>query len=126
MKGEKNGVEWAVFGISVALILATVVYLVRDGLTSRGDTPQIEVITGAPVQSAGMWSVPVKVTNTGNETAEELRVVVALQQGGRDVETAELTIAFVPRRSSREGWALFRTDPRPLAITTRAISYERP
>ena len=126
MKGQKNGMEWSVFAVSLLLIIATIVYLVRDSLSGRSEAPQINVITGSPVQSAGLWSIPLKVTNSGDETAEELRVVVALQDGDRNVELAEVTFAFVPRRSSRDAWVLFRTDPRPLKISARAMSYERP
>ena len=126
MKGQKNALEWTVFAVSLVLILVTIVYLVRDGAADRPGTPQIEVSTGKPVQSAGMWSVPVTVMNRGDETAEQLRVEVSLEQDGRETETADLTFAFVPRRSSREGWAVFRVDPRALKVTARATSYERP
>jgi uncharacterized protein (TIGR02588 family) len=126
MKGEKNALEWTVFAVSIVLILLTVVYLVRDRASGRPRAPEIEVSTGPAVHSAGMWSVPVKVTNRGDETAEQLRVDVSLEQDGRETEKAELTFAFVPRRSSREAWALFRTDPRAMKISARATSYERP
>jgi uncharacterized protein (TIGR02588 family) len=126
MKGEKNALEWSVFAVSLVLILVTIVYLVRDGASDRPRAPEIEVSTGPAVQSAGMWSVPVKVTNRGDETAEQLRVDVSLEQNGQETEKAELTFAFVPRHSSREAWALFRTDPRGVKVTARATSYERP
>ena len=126
MKGQKNALEWTVFAVSLVLIAATIAFLVRDGGSAESKTPQIEVRTGQAVQSAGMWSVPVIVTNRGDETAEQLRVEVSVLQDGRETEKAQLTFAFVPRRSSREAWALFRSDPRALKIDARATSYEKP
>jgi uncharacterized protein (TIGR02588 family) len=38
----------------------------------------------------------------------------------------ELTIAFLPRRATREGWVTFQQDPRAARLTARVLGYEKP
>lgn len=126
MKGRKNKLEWAVFGISAAILVALVGFLIYDAMRAGSDAPEISVTAGAVIARGQHFAVPVVVTNRGSETAEGLRVEIALVRDGQDVEVAEVTFAFVPRTSWREAWALFRNDPRQFAIETRGIGFERP
>lgn len=126
MKGRKNKLEWAVFGVSAAILVALVGFLIYDALRARSDAPAISVTTGAVIVRGQHFAVPVVVTNRGDQTAEGLRVEIALVREGQDVEVAEVTFAFVPRASWREAWALFRNDPRQFQIETRGIGFEKP
>ncbi len=42
-KGEKTWLEWAVFGVGLALVLGVLGYLAYDGATAAGGPPVIEV-----------------------------------------------------------------------------------
>jgi uncharacterized protein (TIGR02588 family) len=53
-------------------------------------------------------------------------VEIVLQSERETVERAELSIAFVPRRSKREGWVVFRRDPRCCVVTAGAMAYDKP
>jgi uncharacterized protein (TIGR02588 family) len=125
-KVEKNRLEWTVFFVSLAVILATVGFLVWDAATARDAVPDLRVELGEPQPGSGGFMVPVAVSNQGGETAEEVRIEVALEAPGAPPETAGLDLAFVPRRSQREGWVVFRRDPRQGRLTGRVVGYEKP
>jgi uncharacterized protein (TIGR02588 family) len=124
-KVEKNWLEWVVFGVGLLLVAATLGFLVYDGATA-GDAPaDIEVRLGEPRRAGQGFLVPVTVSNRGGETAEGVTVEVTLE-GGAEAERGELTVAFLPRGSTREGWVSFSKDPRAGRLTARALGYEKP
>jgi uncharacterized protein (TIGR02588 family) len=126
-KLQKNWVEWIVFVVGLALVLSAFVYLVYDGATMGSDPPSVEVRLGSPEARAHNFIVPVTVTNHGDETAEGVAIEVLMESGG-GVEAArgELTIAFLPRRATREGFVTFQQDPRAARLTARVLGYEKP
>lgn len=123
---EKNRLEWAVFGLGLVLVLATVGFLAWDAATGTGSPPDLLVTLGAPEPRSEGWAVPVVVRNRGQETAEGARVEVVLElpDGGR--EEAELELAFVPRGSEREGWVQFLHPPASGRLTGRVTGFEQP
>ncbi len=124
---EKNPLEWAVFGVGLALVVSTLAYLVYDGATSADTPPEVEVRLGEPRAGGAGFLVPVRVFNRGGQTAEGVTVEVVLETGGSpEPERGEFTVAFLPRRSTREGWVAFSTDPRAGKLTARALGYEKP
>lgn len=125
-KLEKNPLEWAVFAVSLAVVLATVGFLAWEAATADGSSPDLRVELGRPESRSGAFAVPVTVHNRGDQTAEGVHIEVTLETPGRPPETAEIEMAFVPRRSQREGWATFRQDPRQGRLAGRAVGYEKP
>ncbi len=126
---QKNWVEWAVFAVGLVLVLSALVYLVYDGATMTSDPPSIEVRLGVPEQRTHNFVVPVTVTNHGDTTAEGVTVEVLFESDGASGEPAargELTIAFLPRRATREGFVTFQRDPRGARLTARVLGYEKP
>jgi uncharacterized protein (TIGR02588 family) len=83
---------------------------------------------GTPEQRTHNFIVPVTVTNHGDETAEGITIEVTAENAGAGVEPVrgELTIAFLPRRSTREGWVTFQQDPRSTRLIARVLGYEKP
>ena len=124
-KPKKNAVEWTVFAVSLVVIAVTVALLFRGSLEPRLP-PDLQLTAGTPVASSGGYAIPIAVSNRGDDTAEQARIEVALMSGAREVETSELTIAFVPGRSRREGWVIFRHDPRCCQLRLRTVSFELP
>ena len=125
MKAQKNTLEWAVFAISLALILAVVAILLRSGATTGQAPPALSVTAGSPSPAPGGHQIPVLVRNEG-QSVEEARIEVSLMQGDAVVERAELMIEFVPEKSEREGWVVFQRDPRCCTVTARAVAFEKP
>ena len=126
MKVEKNWLEWLVFAVSLLILVGFVgllAYLIFD---SEDRPAEVTVELGAARQTASGFLVPVLVRNGGDRTAEEVRVVVTLESGGQPPDERELTFAFLPRRSEREGVVVFERDPRCCRLSGSASSYERP
>lgn len=124
---QKNWLEWTVFSVSLVLVAGTIAYLACDAFRGDSTPPQVLVELGRPEQrGASSWAVPVKVRNTGEETAEGVHVEVTLESPGREPEVADFEVAFVPRESSREGWVLLSRDPATGRLTGRAVGYGKP
>jgi uncharacterized protein (TIGR02588 family) len=126
-KLQKNWVEWVVFAVGLVLVMSTLAYLAYDAATITDAPPSIEVRTGEPLQRPHNFIIPISLTNHGDQTAEGITVEVVLESGGAEKERGEFTIAFLPRRSTREGWVAFQTDPRTVEqIKARVTGYEKP
>jgi uncharacterized protein (TIGR02588 family) len=123
---KKNWLEWAVFTVSLALVLGTVGLLVHDAVRGPSSPPDLVVELGPAERRGARWAVPVRVRNAGGETAEQVHVEVELEIPGAAPETAEFDVAFVPRQSLREGWVTFWQDPARGRLTGRAVGYEKP
>lgn len=126
-KLKKNWVEWTVFAVGLVLVVSTLGYLAYDAATIGDAPPSIEVCTGQPLERPHNFIVPVTLTNHGDQTAEGVQIEVVLESGGEEKERGEFTVAFLPRRSTREGWVAFQTDPRNAEkIKARVTGYEKP
>lgn len=130
-KLQKNWLEWSVFAVGLVLVLSVLAFLTYEGLTMGNDPPSIEVRLGTPEPRAHNFIVPVTVINHGDATAEGITIEVTLENaggddGGGEPVRGELTIAFLPRRATREGWVTFQQDPRSARLTARVLGYEKP
>jgi len=126
-KLEKNWLEWLVFAASLVLVLSTLGYLVYDAATFGEAPPSIEFQLGQPQPLSNRFVVPVSVTNQGDETATGVHIEVVLESGGKEQESGEFEITFLPRHSTREGWVTFETDPRTVQqIKARVVGFEKP
>jgi uncharacterized protein (TIGR02588 family) len=110
---RKNWLEWTVFAFGLVAVLGTFGYLGYEALAGDVSPPRVAVELGRPTPDGTRWTVPVRVRNDGGETAQE-------------PETAQLEVAFVPRKSRREGWVTFSRDPAAGRLTGRATGYEKP
>lgn len=126
MKMKKNAVEWSVFGASAIVIVALVGVLIHGVLTSTNTPPELRVTAGRTIATQGGFTVPVAVSNDGDTTAEQAKIEVRLLAGSDEVEKAELTFAFVPGKSKRNGWVVFSRDPQCCSIEARPVSFEAP
>ena len=123
-KFEKNWLEWCVFGVGLVLVLGTLGFLVYDG-AKTGDAPaRIEIELKEPSAAGQGFQVPVVVSNRGDVTAGDVHIEVTLEGG--EAERSEFRIAFLPRRSTREGVVTFHTDPRAGRLRARVLGYEKP
>lgn len=124
---EKNWLEWIVFAVSLVLVVSTLGYLIYDGATFGDAPPRIELALGTPQPQLNHFLVPVSVTNRGEQTAEGVHIEVLTMRGGKEQESGEFEIAFLPRHSSRKGWVTFQTDPRTAEqIQARVLGFEKP
>ena len=124
-KPRKNWVEWSVFALSAALILAVVGFLIYETAAIGNAPPDIHLQVGKPEVRTGYFAVPIEVVNKGDHTAEGVHVEVMLRSGGKE-ETGDFEIQFLPRRGSREAWVTFKSDPRQGQLEARVLGYEKP
>ena len=121
---KKNALEWTVFGISAALIAATVVILLHAHVTSAQRPPLLVVHLGEPMARGDGFAVPLEVSNEGDTTAAGIRIEVTLS-GQEGEERSEVELAFVPRGSRRRAWVAFDRFPAG-ALRARVLGYEEP
>lgn len=118
---KKNPLEWAVFAISLALLLSILGYLIYDSLQDEGTPAQISIELGQPESEGSLFRVPVTVTNNGDDSAADVEVGVT--DGSQELS---LTIALLPSRSTASGYVYFQKQPEPGSIAGRVLSYLEP
>jgi uncharacterized protein (TIGR02588 family) len=107
-----SAAEWITLVLS-SLLIAGVAGAVIFFTVTRGDTPPSFTMESQPAETRGDtegYYLPVTVTNTGDEPAQQIQVRVELQSGDQ-TETAVFTIELLAAGESEEGTAVFRTDP---------------
>ena len=122
---DKNALEWSVFGVALALVLATFGYLIHQAIVTEPGPPDVAVSFGTPVRGAGGHLVPVTAENRGAATAEQVQITIRLE-GREEAEDAALVIPYLPRGSRRSGWVVFRTDPRAGELRVAGVAYQAP
>lgn len=122
---RKNGLEWAVFGTSLVIVLAVVGYLAVATVTSSDTPALLTVELGAPTRAGDQFMVPVTVTNDGDTSAENVYVEVVLS-GDAEPLRSVCEIAFVPHGSRGDGWVMFPVEPEPARLAARVLGFEEP
>lgn len=123
---RKNWLEWCVFALGTAVILATTAYLVARAVKPPDRTAQVTVTLGAPEPGPAGYFVPVEVRNAGAGAAIALTIEVAVQRGGTTGERTALVIDYLPGYSRRTGRVAFPADPRDGELVVSSLSYAAP
>jgi len=105
-KRGKNVLEWAVFGISCALVVATIIVLVVHAVSWQERPPDLVAKLGEPQLKAGIVTVAVEVTNQGDIAASEVEVEIVWTAGETE-QSASVLLDFVPRHGTRRGQVSF-------------------
>lgn len=121
---NKNVLEWAVFGASLALIATVVGLLLHEHFTTGSGPAEITITMGRPVAVGGAYALPLDIRNHGDTTAEDVRVAVTLN--GEASEATDVTLPYVPYRSQRRAWVTFSRDPASGKLAARVLGYREP
>ena len=121
---KKNLLEWIVFGVSVAVIVTVAGLLLREHFTAGNRPAEIVLTVGQAVAAGQRYAVPIEVRNSGDTAAEDVQVSVTLQTP--EPEKSDVTIPYVPSRSTRRGWVLFSRDPGTTRLEARVLGYREP
>ncbi len=122
---KRNWLEWAVLGLSVAVVLAVAGVLVADGLGDSQSEPRLRVeLTGEPMRSGDGWLVPAEVLNEGNAPATNLLVEATAElEGG--TQTSQVRLDFAPPGSTTQ--VVFAFSGQPQAdLGARIVAFELP
>ena len=122
---QKNWVEWAVFGSSLALTLAVGASLLYSHFNGVRLPASIRIVAGDPIRTAMGFAVPLEIYNDGDVTAESVKIEAVLALPGAD-ERSDAEVSFVPYRSRRGAWVNFIGDPRRGTLSIRVVSYQDP
>jgi uncharacterized protein (TIGR02588 family) len=119
----RSTAEWV--SLCVALLILAVVTgtVVRLGLQPKEKPARFMIEIGSVRIEGGQFYVPVKVTNEGDQTAAQVRLVGTLMFEGRE-EAAETTFDYIPSQSNEYGVLIFSRDP--ARATIRVASYQVP
>lgn len=125
---KRNILEWVVFFLSLLLILANIAYLIYQSVSvDQKAPPKLSIQIKKDDSINDLNSYKIKVKNYGTKTAEQVRVEVVLYQSGEKKEVAIMELAFVPKKSSREGYISFSGISSPKdSVSTRVVSFELP
>lgn len=109
---KKNRLEWAVFAVSLLLVLSMAGSLVHQAVTTSEGPPLLTAFPGPPTAYQEGYLVPVTVRNDGDSTVQTVSVKAVLHPPSGEPEEAGFEIGFLPLKSERRGWAFFTSDPK--------------
>ncbi len=115
-------------GISLLIVVGVVALIAYQQVAGGNRPPTIDVQWQLQNvrQEAGVYYVPVEVTNRGDATAEDVRIRPAFTAGGDRRELAELVIPFLAGGETVEGTIALPEDPARGTLTVTSISFMRP
>ena len=120
--------ERITFAVSLAIVLAVAGFVLYQQLFG-GDRPATVVATPrleAARQQGGLYYLPIRVVNEGDQTAETVRINASLASGQGVPEVVELEIDLLTGGGKADGTAIFRNDPTRGELTVRMTSYLEP
>lgn len=118
--------EWIVAAIGLGLVAATVGFIAWQGFTGSSSPPRLSFQVHAIAEVPNGYLVKVRATNSGDETAADVKVEGELRGPSGSVEKSETSFKYLPPRSTRSGGLYFTHDPRTLEIEIRPKGYEAP
>ena len=125
---ERTTAERITLVISLA-ILAGIFALAGWANVRTGDAPptiEVEARPEAVRETDSGYYLPIRITNTGGLTAQDVTVVGELDTGEEQPETAEITITFLAGGEEESAELVFTTDPNEGELSVGATSYLQP
>ena len=123
---ERSAAERTTLAISIVLILVLLALVTYVSISGGNEPPIVEArpLNQEIRREGESYYLPVAVTNQGGRTAEE--VVVQVELAGRDgsSEASEFTLDFLAGGETREGTAVFATDPGAGELTIDVASFQ--
>jgi uncharacterized protein (TIGR02588 family) len=114
--------EWTTLLLSALLILAVTGAVAYFSLTGGNQPAAFTAEPGDAELREEQFYLPVTVTNTGDEPAQDVRVRVELRTDDA-IETAVFTLELLPAGATEEGTAIFASDPAQGEVTAAVESF---
>jgi uncharacterized protein (TIGR02588 family) len=115
--------ERVALGVSLLLLACVVGVILWLWASEPQGPPRFAVERGAARPEAGLFHLPVAVTNVGGLAAGQVRVEGRLGGAGQE-ERPATTIEFLPVRARGELVLVFRGDPSGASV--EVVSYQLP
>jgi uncharacterized protein (TIGR02588 family) len=122
----RSAAEWTTLAISIILILGLLALVTYVSMTGGNEPPIVEARTvDQEIRHEGeSYYLPVSVTNRGGRTAEEVVIQAELAGSDGSSEASEFTLDFLAGGETREGTAVFATDPLAGELTIDVASFQ--
>jgi uncharacterized protein (TIGR02588 family) len=115
--------EWVALSVSLLLLASVVGVILWLWVKEPTGPAQFKVERGMARSEAGLYHLPVAVTNVGGSAAGQVKVEGRLSVGGKD-ERPVTTIEFLPVQAREEIVLIFRGEPSGASV--EVISYQQP
>jgi uncharacterized protein (TIGR02588 family) len=121
----RSAAEWTTLAISIILILGLLALVTYVSMTGSNEPPIVEARPlDQEIRHEGeSYYLPVSVTNRGGRTAEEVVIQAELAGSDGSSEASEFTLDFLAGGETREGTAVFATDPLAGELTIDVASF---
>ena len=122
----RSAAEWTTLAISIILIVGLLALVTYVSVTGGTEPPIVEARPlDQEIRHEGeSYFLPVAVTNRGGRTAEEVVVLAELTGSDGSSEASEFTLDFLAGGETREGTAVFATDPSAGELTIDVASFQ--
>lgn len=124
-KTGRSAAEWTTFAVSSLLILALLALIASQSYQSDAPPAPEAHVSGEVKERAGQFLVPVTVTNTGDEAAEAVQVLVTLEIDG-EVTEGDQTVDFLSGDDEAELVFVFDEDPADGELTVQVTGFAIP
>jgi uncharacterized protein (TIGR02588 family) len=126
---RKSAAEWVTLSLSVLVVGAlTVIALVEESRRQQGDAAGLQVTfdTERAVARGESYYVPYTVVNTGSGAISSAEIWIEVTDGERVVESAEITVQFLPLQGKQDGVFVTTRDLASHALRSRVESLQFP
>ncbi len=119
----RSSAEWISLAVSLIILLGFVAAILWLWVHQPAGPPQFKIERGVVRNEAGLFHLPVTVTNVGGLAVGQVRVEGKLSNEGRE-EITVTTIDFLPVRAQEEVVLIFRSEPSGAVV--QVVSYSKP
>lgn len=110
----------------LALVAVLLAYLGYQAVANHAKPPFIVVEIDDVKRNPGSYLVQFSARNLGDDTAAGVLITGELTRGGVVVESAQVTLGYIPAQSTRGGGLFFTRDPLTHALRLHASGYATP
>lgn len=119
--------EWITAVLGAALVLSTIGFMLYQATQNQQLPPAVMVKVGGIEQLGGIYVVQVNTYNLGDKTAASVKVEgILTNREGRQIETSEAELDYVPSHSIRQAGLFFTHDPKAYTLAVRATGFQVP
>ncbi len=124
--GKAHWVEWATRVVSFLLVLSMIGWIAMDALVRDDVPPSFELTVTRTAAAEGGFRLEFDILNQGTSTAAAVLVRADVVDEGQIVDTVEVTLDYVPGRSTASGGLFLLQDPAGQEVRLRALGYTDP
>ncbi|WP_159585415.1 TIGR02588 family protein [Chelativorans xinjiangense] len=123
---KPHTLEWVAGGLSAAVILAMVGFILYHALNTTAIKPDLRVLVEQVEVTDDGFRVDFRAVNRGDATAAGVEIEGRIERDGETIETSRITIDYIPAHSRQRGGLLFSQDPDRYRLRLAAKGYTDP